>query len=90
MSQTKRQNRNNGKETLTQNEKPAEETLTLPEVYERALRGGRYRRRAWKNSVGDVFVKRGETKLSIGNKKYAAPYLPSQEDAIAKDWIEIR
>jgi predicted proteasome-type protease len=65
-----------------------DEGLTLSEVYELALRGGEYRRKAWSKNTKSVFIRRGETKLAIGDEKYSKPYQPSQEDAIAKDWYK--
>ena len=66
------------------------EVLNFIEMADRVFRGGKFRRLGWSKDVrGYVFARRGETKLVFGDDKWASYYQPSQEDALANDWIEI-
>ncbi len=93
VEQTKNEVQEALEETKTANEeedKKGVEGLTFLEMYEKAQRGAKFRRKSWKKDVnGCVFIRRGESKLVLGDEKWASYYQPSQEDAIAKDWIEI-
>ena len=65
---------------------------TLPEVYQMALKGKKFRRIGWKQKElrgAYITVKRGETKISFCKGKDCVPYQPSQEDAITPDWVEV-
>lgn len=83
-------------EDAKQEDKPKpsvkEKAYTLPEAYQMALRGRKFRRSGWKQKElqgAYITVKRGETKISFCKGKECVPYQPSQEDAIAKDWVEV-
>jgi len=84
------QAKNEVQEANKEEDKKGVEGLTFLEMYEKAQRGAKFRRKSWKKDVnGYVFIRRGESKLVLGDEKWASYYQPSQEDAIAKDWIEI-
>ncbi len=65
--------------------------LSIVEVYEKAQRGAKFRRRGWSKQIGEVYVTvlRGETKLSLVKGKITIPYTPSHDDAVTADWYEI-
>ena len=65
--------------------------LSIVEVYEKAQRGAKFKRRGWSEQIGEVYVTvlRGETKLSLVKGNQAIPFVPSHDDAVTVDWYEI-
>ena len=72
-----------------EDDKAVTRAYTLPEVYQMALKGQKFRRIGWKQKELEnayITVRRGETKLSFCKGNSCVPYQPSQEDAITPDW----
>ena len=72
-------------------EEQIQHDLSIVEVYKKAQRGAKFKRRGWSKQIGEVYVTvlRGETILSLVKGKNNVPFTPSQEDAVTADWYEI-